>query len=194
MDEGSKDNCSLVRLEIRRATDSDSLSCTPKTPGFSPWGDLVVFSCCDIGKSVTRRLRATDAAGNTNVCWSKVVVEDKIAPACYPPKNTAVSCRDLPFAVNLSDSASLARYFGVPEVADNCEAYFEALPADIQLDHCGVGTIIRKFRALDRSGNSSSGLCEQRITVLPAYNYTIKFPEDLERPLRRTQARLHRDR
>ncbi|MBK8654388.1 MAG: hypothetical protein IPN20_10885 [Haliscomenobacter sp.] len=180
VDEGSKDNCSLVRLEIRRATDSDSLSCTPKTPGFSPWGDLVVFSCCDIGKSVTVELRATDAAGNTNVCWSKVVVEDKIAPACYPPKDTAVSCRDLPFAVNLSDSASLARYFGVPEVADNCEAYFEALPADIQLDHCGVGTIIRKFRALDRSGNSSSGLCEQRITVLPAYNYTIKFPEDFE--------------
>ncbi len=180
VDEGSRDNCSLARLEIRRAIDYDSLSCTPKTPGFSPWADLAVFSCCDLGKSVTIELRATDAAGNTNVCWAKAVVEDKIAPECIPPKDTAVSCIDLPFALNLTDSASLARYFGVPEIIDNCEAYFEALTPEIKLDHCGVGTIKRKFRALDRSGNVSAGICEQLITVLPAHNYTIKFPEDFE--------------
>ncbi|MBK6946730.1 MAG: hypothetical protein IPH16_00435 [Haliscomenobacter sp.] len=180
VDEGSKDNCSLARLEIRRSIDYDSLSCTPKKPGFSPWGDFVVFSCCDLGKSVTVELRATDAAGNTNVCWTKAVIEDKIAPECFPPKDTAVSCLDLPFALDLSDSASLARYFGVPEVADNCDVYFQALPPEIKLDHCGVGTIKRKFRALDGSGNASASLCEQRISVLPAHNYTIKFPEDFE--------------
>ena len=65
-----------------------------------------------------------------------------------------------------------------PEAQDNCYAEPEELPPFVNLHDCGFGTIIRRFRAVDASGNVSINSCQQVVTVLERHNYEIKFPKD----------------
>lgn len=178
VDEGSRDNCRLAKLEVRRQYTYDSLTCAPATPYYGEWGAFVAFSCCDAGKNVLVELRATDASGNTNTCWTSVWVEDKIAPKCIPPRDTVIDCLNLPVDFSPNDSLSLARLFGNPRITDNCEATFIALPPVVNISQCGSGTIKRRFQALDKFGNRSQEICEQTITIREGHNYTIKFPKD----------------
>lgn len=180
LDKGSRDNCGIVDLEVRRRFDADTLTCAPASPYFSPWGKQVFFSCCDAGKNIAVELRATDAAGNSNTTWAAVWVEDKTSPLCLPPKDTTVNCLALPVGFAPTDSVFLAKTFGNPSVSDNCEATFIALPPIVNIEQCGSGTIKRKFQAVDKSGNRSTSVCEQTITLEKAHRYAVRFPKDAE--------------
>lgn len=187
LDKGSRDNCGLVALEVRRRFDADSLTCTPTAPFFSSWGPEVFFSCCDAGKNISLELRATDASGNYNSTQATVSVEDKIAPACFAPKDISVNCLDLPPGFAPNDSLFLANAFGNPVVSDNCSATFIALPPVIQIEQCGSGTIKRQFQAVDKAGNRSGNVCVQTITLEKAHRYAIRFPKDVEFQCGKTQ-------
>lgn len=177
---GSKDNCQLASLSIRRKISTTAAACASQLPGFSPWDSTVLFSCCDIGQPVEVELRATDAAGNTNTSWTTVRIHDKIAPSCTPPSDTTIDCLHLPEGFNPQDSSSLARIFGIPSVFDNCAAAFEELTPLVVLDDCETGTITRRFQAVDRAGNRSTGIRTQTITIAPARSYAVRFPKDFE--------------
>ncbi|MEY4135156.1 MAG: hypothetical protein ACOYOO_05045 [Saprospiraceae bacterium] len=178
IDRGSRDNCGLAKLEIRRKYDADTLNCAPVPAFYSEWGNQVTFSCCDLSRNVLVELRATDLSGNSNISWAMIWIEDKIAPVCTPPKDTAISCLDLPPGFSPTDSLYLANIFGGPLVKDNCGATFVALPAVVNIEQCGSGTIKRRFQALDKAGNRSGNVCEQTITLRKAHRYAIKFPKD----------------
>lgn len=180
VDEGSKDNCKLSKIHIRRPLTLDA-NCNPlDTPRMSRWDTIVHFSCCDLSTGFVKvELRATDAAGNTDYCWTTIWIEDKMLPRCVAPKDTTVYCDRLPKGVNFSDLSTLSRYFGAPKALDNCyqvEA-LEFAPV-VKLNNCGVGTIQRKFLARDVAGNQSPDTCRQWITVRAAHEYMIKFPKD----------------
>lgn len=177
---GSRDNCALTTLELRRKYTTDSLTCLPtSTDTYSAWGSITYFSCCDIGKTILVELRATDASGNTNTSWTNVRIEDKISPNCTAPPDTTIDCLYLPEGFNPKDSASLSRIFGTPKVGDNCTATFVELPAELELDACQTGTITRRFQAVDLDGNRSA-VCIQRIAIISTPKYSIRFPKDFE--------------
>ncbi len=180
LDRGSRDNCGLSKLEVRRQLDTDSLTCAPIAPYFSTWGDEVLFSCCDAGKTIPVELRATDVSGNSNTSWATVWVEDKINPLCFAPKDTTLHCLALPPGFAPSDSLFLANTFGNPFVSDNCSATFFAFPPIVNIEQCGSGTIKRRFQAVDKAGNRSANICEQTIILEKAHRYAIRFPRDAE--------------
>ncbi len=179
LDEGSRDNCQLDSLLIRRVYTKDTANCSPLTePERSPWRHRTIFGCCDVGDSVLVELRAVDVAGNDNICWAYVSVEDKIGPTCVPPPDTAIHCDpELLTGIYEGDTALLAQLFGRPMIADNCMPILEELPPDTSLMACGTGQVIRQFKVIDPSGNHAD-LCTQTIDILPNNEYKIKFPKD----------------
>ncbi len=204
IDEGSSDNCGPIRIEVRRLYSEDATTCNPIPPFYSPWGDYVDFNCCDVNDMVTIELRVWDdrngdgIAGNTipvtycdgstklvtdnsNVCWLEVLVEDKIRPFCAPPHAVVRDCNDLPYNFSATDTLLLQELFGNAMATDNCPgAYTQELPPIDNLDDCGFGTIIRRFRAIDAQGNVSTNSCQQIITINEVHEYEIKFPKDAE--------------
>jgi uncharacterized repeat protein (TIGR01451 family) len=123
IDEGSWDNCSPVRLEVRRSYAHND-DCDPVEPYFGSWSDIVDFGCCDINDSVTIELRVWEDAdhdglwgawyGNPdldgdgypdvdtlddkgNVCWLEVLIEDKLNPYCTAPHDVTITCDELPY-------------------------------------------------------------------------------------------------
>lgn len=177
-DEGSWDNCGLADLQVRRMYSKDSLDCTPETAFFGPFADEAIFNCCDRGDTVQVELLAVDAAGNENTCRTEVLVEDKVRPACKAPEADTISCLELADNFDFTDTSLVNPRFGRARALDNCGAEIEELSALDQRDQCGVGTVTRRFRALDESGNSSLEICTQRITVQDVVDYDIRFPAD----------------
>ena len=180
VDEGSKDNCKLAKLHIRRPITLDE-NCNPlDTPRVSRWDSILTFTCCDLALGYVKvELRATDAAGNTDYCWTTVWIEDKMKPWCRAPKDTTVYCDSLPKGVDFKNRSTIARYFGAPKVGDNCfKAEWIEFDPVVKINNCGVGTVKRKFLARDESGNQSPDTCFQWITVIATHEYMIKFPKD----------------
>jgi hypothetical protein len=179
VNEGSRDNCELRKLEVRRILTFNPSDCkTLNKPDTTAWSDHVAFYCCEAGQQVKVELRAIDAAGNINTCWSSVLVEDKVAPWCKSPKDTAVFCDLLPPGVDIQDSTKLRTWFGLPEYGDNCQAELIEYRPRVKINNCGVGFIERSFRVRDRAGNWSPEVCTQTITLKARHNYAIKFPKD----------------
>ena len=181
IDEGSRDNCDSqddLEFALRRLVPADCHASGTAT--YSAWGDNITVNCCDVGRLVTLEMRVRDQSGNTNVCVSRLRVEDKVRPECTAPIDLRVDCNDLPADFDPSDVASLQRRFGVPDVTDNCQesASWQELPPLIDLDECGFGTITRQFRASDGFGNVSQSACEQVITVEEVHHYKMRFPAD----------------
>lgn len=180
VDEGSKDNCKLAKLHIRRLITLDE-NCNPlDTPKITRWDSILTFNCCDLILGYVKvELRATDAEGNADYCWTTVWIGDKIRPWCRAPKDITVYCDSLPKGVDFKNRSTIARYFGAPQVGDNCfkTEWIEFDPI-VKINNCGVGTVKRKFLARDESGNESSDTCVQWITVVARHEYMIKFPKD----------------
>ena len=180
VDEGSSDACGIQSIEIRRAFDYDE-NCESTETSFSPYGEFVDFGCCDAGKIIRVELKVTDEWGNFNTCWADVLVEDKIAPICEPPLSMSIKCVDLPGNFEPTDTLTLQSLFSVPTGQDNCEVVrFRELTPEVNLDDCGFGTILRKFEVYDKVGNKSNNQCTQEVTILPEYEYSIRFPKDTE--------------
>lgn len=148
----------------------------------STWAASAFFTCCDISADttdkVTIELRATDRGGNRNVCWMRVLVEDKIPPRCRV-KDADILCTEIDF--DPADPLQVAARFGeaeeVVEIIDNCGA---SISEELiwQPDACGTGVIERRFTVTDGSGLSSG--CTQRITIEEVNEYEIRFPGDLD--------------
>jgi hypothetical protein len=157
-DDGSHDNCCIGDMQVKRFGQSDA--------NFAP---SVLFDCTD--KQVMVVLRVFDCFGNFNECMVTALVQDKIAPTCIPPLQKVIKCTDLPPDI----TQSWLNGFGYATAADNCGATLVELPWQENINACGEGHILRKFTAVDSSGNISAN-CSQFIYVKPVSDWIIHFP------------------
>ncbi|MEO6191066.1 MAG: T9SS type A sorting domain-containing protein [Saprospiraceae bacterium] len=173
-DDGSLDNCSIDRYEVRRM-DNGAPCDTLRRISFAP---SVYFCCADVGKTIMVALRVWDKAGNNNICMVEVMVQDKLAPLVFCPPNITVSCEfaysDLSVfgtvVTNIADRKPIVikdlykTINGEPidgYAYDGCGVTVqEFVSPNIK---CGIGTIYRTFIATDPSGLSNS--CTQIITI-----------------------------
>ena len=120
----------------------------------------------------------TDASGNENTCWLERAGR-KVNPYCYAPANINVDWRRAALRLpDETDTLQLQQLFGVATAEDNCSGVMVSeLPPVVDLE-CGVGTIIRRFRAVDAAGSQSLNLCQQLVTISGVHNYEIRFPAD----------------
>lgn len=177
-DEGSNDNCGIESMEVRRLVERDPDDCSDVPDYYTDWANFVDFTCCDVG-TVIVELRVTDFSGNENVCWSEVLIEDKINPICIAPVNTSITCTDLPPGFDPNDPQQLENLFGSASGEDDCGFVTVIEQASVaNLDDCGFGTITRSFQVFDLAGNQSTNACQQVITIEEEFSYTIKFPKD----------------
>ena len=173
VDQGSIDNCEIVKLELAKMTDS----CGGKANVFGPYVD---FCCAELGTTVMVALRATDKAGNSNTCMVEVKVQDKYAPEVVCPSDITIACtypidfKHLEeFGVVRSSQAQVKDIVIHDEInhgivgkdgyaTDNCTfTITEKYKSNLK---CRTGTIERTFYATDASGNVDS--CVQIITVV----------------------------
>ncbi|HMP32561.1 MAG TPA: HYR domain-containing protein, partial [Saprospiraceae bacterium] len=160
IDNGSKDECSLVTTHIRRMSD----------PSDIPYRDTINVSCADVEKPFMVMLRVMDAAGNANTCMTTVTIQDKSVPTLIVPKDTLVTCAE--WAQN-SNPAS----YGSPEAYDQCTFTLEETVKE-NLNNCKVGTVVRTFVAKDASHTITRS---QTITIINstlADLAAIKAPRD----------------
>ncbi|PHN03934.1 T9SS type A sorting domain-containing protein [Flavilitoribacter nigricans] len=179
IDEGSRDNCGIEKIEVRRQLNFDPENCEFIPSYFTEWGEFVEFYCCEVGDPMMVQLRITDTSGNENSCMTEIQIEDKINPSCEAPDPVTVKCADLPEDFDSANSTQMDILFGNVEVEDNCGgASIQELTPIVDLDNCGTGTITRRFGGVDAQGNET-GICQQIITVRQSLNYAIKFPKDV---------------
>ncbi len=181
IDAGSYDNCGIDSMMVRRVYERDPEDCSDLgTPYYSAWGNFVEFNCCDAGTYVTVELRVVDVAGNVNICWLDVLVEDKTAPQCIGLEDVTVGCGDLPEGFDPFSLNQLDSIFGEVHVVDNCSADAIILDPIVDLSACGTGTITRRFLAIDLVGNVSMDTLTQVITVGGDGGFDVRFPADIQ--------------
>lgn len=73
-DQGSYSPCSAVDLFVRRGND-DPGKCESPT---NDWRQSIVFCCSDVGDTVIVELLVRDADGKETICFTEVLVEDKL--------------------------------------------------------------------------------------------------------------------
>ena len=117
---------------------------------------------------------------NYNDCMVEVLVEDKSKPLCVPPAEVWIDCDDLPENIDWDDVDQLNDLFGEATAIDNCGAEAVQINVSNQLNLCGVGNVIRTFRATDNFGNVALSTCRQLIGVQNFTSYCITMPEDFE--------------
>ena len=188
IDQGSTDNCGIFKYEIARMTDS----CGSQANVFKPF---VEFCCKDVGKKVMVSLRVTDFYGNANTCMVEVTVEDKSPPKITCPSNITIACT-YPINFQNLDEFGVVRQLksdvknivikdgnGIENkgkdgfVEDNCGTVVSS--SFVNNIKCHKGTIVRKFVAIDGSGNRDS--CFQIITIIdpkPFKKSDIIWPRD----------------
>ena len=153
-DEGSFDNCSIDRFEVRRSGQT--------------FGAHVDFFCADIVSSpVLVQLRAYDANGLFNDCSVSVSVFDYFGPDISCPASSTLDCMEDIDNLFLS---------GQPNVSDACgvDTVYYSDSGDLT---CGVGEIQRLWTAVDLNGNSST--CTQTISIVDTAVLDITFPDNI---------------
>ena len=157
-DEGSSDNCSDVSVLIR------SLGCEGGV-----FGPTAEFSCCDLGM-VAVELMVTDAAGNTNICWAELLVEDPVSPIIICQSDVTIDCDEGLHGPDL---------FEVPDVSDNCSTNISE--GDIivtELPNCGQ--LLRKtYTVSDGSDKTDDASCTQSVTIIHTSDFIVQFPDDI---------------
>lgn len=135
-----------------------------------------------------------DAGGNVNECTVNVLIEDYVPPTISCPPSVTVNCdayflnssnlsegymdnylgrvatsqaERRPLSVNIANDG---KNYGVPVgfdglATDNCSIQSIAVSSTRNLSTCGLGSISRKFTAIDKGGRTSS--CIQDLTILP---------------------------
>ena len=196
INEGSIDNCGLVDMKVRRLVpeeargafdydgDGKILGDELDDEGYTRFDDErtdgleVEFFCDDLlNPEHNIELHGWDAEGNKSTCWASVLLEDKVPPGCLAPKDTVIHCYD--FDDNKLDLYGLA----LPTFGTCAAVEIEELDPIEETDQCGVGMLIRRFRAIKNKGTDRERigpLCAQTIKVELVNNYTIKFPKDVD--------------
>lgn len=113
------------------------------------------FDCTDIGPNIVT-LTVTDEQGNTAVCTATVTVVDNMPPTIQCPPHLTLACTDV-------DDPNMTGQFGNATGDDNCPPVVITETHVLNLNDCGVGTILRTFTATDNSGNIAT--CTQMITI-----------------------------
>ncbi|MCF8247042.1 MAG: hypothetical protein K9J37_18965 [Saprospiraceae bacterium] len=136
-----------------------------------PFTPTVNFNCADAGDTIMVTILVAEGGNlsSSTPCMVQVVVQDKIPPGISCPGPLTIQCT--------ADYSNLS-VFGSPFVYDPC-GYILEVDSTIDIQNCGVGTIIREFTATDSSGNSSS--CTQVISVINSTPYNgqgIVWPLD----------------
>lgn len=180
VNESSRDNCAIDTILIRRKFVRDTLTCDSIAAYWSEWNNFVQITCCDVGFTVEVEVQVIDKAGNTNECVANVEVLDKIKPFCVAPFAMSIPCTSLPKEFNPYDTLTLQSLFGVATATDNCGATWQEIEPIVNLSDCKFGTITRRFRTIDRAGNTSINTCQQVVTITKINNYEIKFPKDTD--------------
>ena len=204
IDEGSFDNCGELTLEIRRNKWRD-FTCHPDSNRWSPWGAHADFYCCDQAVDIIAQLRVTDQAGNEAVCETNIIIQDQLAPFCYPYLPESFPCQSPPdgfpedieaaYATDFTATSTLmSSLFNSATGTDNCavDTIAERAPL-IQLNDCGSGTITRFFEAWQARPDAdlsdgiqidevlrSTNECSQVISIYASSSYEIAFPADAE--------------
>lgn len=174
-DDGSWDECSPVKFEVRRM---DSLCVASDTL----FGKSITFCCSDVvDPDLMVVFRAYDNAGNYNDCMVNVDVQDKVPAIMSCPEDQFIDCRE-PY-----DIENLSLLFGAPDITDNCantQIVNEFVDTD-SIDQCGLGKIIRRFELMDELGNFALKTCKQTIYInneTPFIQDSITWPGDVTLP------------
>lgn len=148
-DDGSTDNCGILKFEARKMTDL----CNFGTSLFTPF---VEFCCEEVNTSVMVEMRVTDVHGNSNTCMVEVRVQDKLPPYITRcPADITLDCQ--------ADYNDLV-VTGEPTYVDNCEVISVKHQDNVQVSQCGVGTVTRTWTVEDKQGYKNS--CVQVITLI----------------------------
>lgn len=153
-DDGSHDNCGIDYFLVSRDG--------------NPFDDIVYFECGDIGGNVQVDLQVYDTQGHTNQCISTVLVEDPILPEILCPPTSNLDC-----GTNYSDPDLT----GLPYATDNCDVASVDFSDIVNLNTCGIGTVLRTWTVTDQSANTAS--CTQTINLNDNTPLEIIFPADV---------------
>jgi hypothetical protein len=145
-DDGSHDNCTEVRLDVRRMTPG----CGQST---SQYTDRVNFCCGDVGRDIMVELRVRDDNDLVNTCMVNVEVQDKSQPSIECPEAITIECEVDYTDISITGEATAIDNCGTPTITHTDSG---------SPNQCGVGVIIRTFKA-EISGASIT--CTQRITI-----------------------------
>ncbi|MCZ2101129.1 MAG: T9SS type A sorting domain-containing protein [Chitinophagales bacterium] len=166
LDDGSSDNCGVLRFDARKMTDKCGIGTTKFTPE-------IEFCCEEVGTTVMVEMRVTDVHGNTNVCMVEVKVDDKLPPYITKcPADITLDCNVDYENIDIT---------GYPEYVDNCGIDRLSRQDDKNLNHCGEGTITRTWTVIDKQGYKNS--CVQVITMVnknPFKESDIRWPLNYE--------------
>lgn len=165
-DDGSVDNCGIIKYEARKMTDK----CGFGTANFTP---TVEFCCEEVNTSVMVEMRVTDIYGNSNTCMVEVKVQDKLPPYITDcPDDIILDCQ--------ADYKDLT-VTGEPVSVDNCEVVSTKFQDQVDINQCGVGTVTRTWTVEDKQGYKNS--CVQVITLVdfdPFKESEIIWPKNYE--------------
>ncbi len=150
-DDGTIEDCTDLTFEVLRMDNGSA--CGAFNTEFGPF---VEFCCADVGETVQVLLKATDENNNTNTCMVNVVVQDKNPPVLTVPADMTIECTD-PY-----DPDNLGLTFGTASATDNCLNTTISEEANIAINDCNTGFIVRTFTASDGNGEAVG---TQTITV-----------------------------
>ena len=139
--------------------------------------DPPCYPVCDLGGVTTEGLSLDNRYYND--CMIEVLVEDKSRPDCVAPDDVWTDCSKVPENIDWDDSDQLDDLFGGGRAIDNCGADLTST-ARVNLDLCGVGNVIRTFRARDAYGNVGANTCRQTIMIQTITDYCLTLPADFE--------------
>ncbi|MDX1667065.1 MAG: hypothetical protein R3350_07545, partial [Saprospiraceae bacterium] len=144
------------------------------------WREDLFFICEDADSTVRVEMRLVDEAGNLNSCQVDVSIKDQLRPQLTSVPRGQISCREVP--ENPYDTLYWQQRFGKPQALDNCGAFTVELTPQVDLNSCGAGTIVRRFKAIEsnRSSPLESAVVSQSIEVLQESEYILKFPADVD--------------
>ncbi len=205
INEGSRDNCTVAQLKVRRTVKADCLDnfltntkydldldgdirehFTLITTGdmagnyYTPLVDFAEFFCCDVFNPVMVELHGTDIQGNTSFCWLMLNIEDKTTPFCQAPAESFFYCNKPEDRFILYNVETANARFGTPIIGGlECSGTVE-YSLDSSLT-CGAGFYIRKWVAVKTIKGEvvRTNLCTQRVRVLPVHEYDILLPADI---------------
>ncbi len=164
-DDGSTDNCGILKFEARKMTDL----CSFGTSVFTPF---VEFCCNEVNTSVMVEMRVTDVHGNSNTCMVEVRVQDKLPPYITKcPADITLSCQ--------ADYKDL-KVTGEPLYVDNCVVDSFWYKDTDSISRCGTGIITRVWTVKDKQNLRHSCVQVIRLIDYDPFYVNIKNPKDTE--------------